>query len=88
MKTPSLDTPVRNLSGGNIQKLILARELSAQPRVLLAAQPTRGVDVGAAAYIHERLIELRTLCDARVRQAVRAAGVRLGSFTDITCRAL
>ncbi len=59
MKTPSLDTPARNLSGGNIQKLILARELSAQPRVLLAAQPTRGVDVGAAAYIHERLIEQR-----------------------------
>ena len=59
VKTPSLDTPVRNLSGGNIQKLILARELSAHPRVLLAAQPTRGVDVGAAAYIHERLIEQR-----------------------------
>ena len=59
VKTPSLDTPARNLSGGNIQKLILARELSARPRVLLAAQPTRGVDVGAAHYIHERLIEQR-----------------------------
>jgi simple sugar transport system ATP-binding protein len=59
VKTPQLDTPVRNLSGGNIQKLILARELSREPRVLLAAQPTRGVDVGAAAYIHERLVEHR-----------------------------
>ena len=59
VKTPSLDTPARNLSGGNIQKLILARELSARPRVLLAAQPTRGVDVGAAHYIHERLMERR-----------------------------
>jgi len=59
VKTPSLATPARNLSGGNIQKLILARELSARPRVLLAAQPTRGVDIGAAAYIHERLIEQR-----------------------------
>ena len=59
VKTPSLDTPARNLSGGNIQKLILARELSARPRVLLAAQPTRGVDVGAAQYIHERLMEQR-----------------------------
>ena len=59
VKTPSLDTPARNLSGGNIQKLILARELSARPRVLLAAQPTRGVDVGAAHYIHERLMEQR-----------------------------
>ena len=54
-----LDTPARNLSGGNIQKLILARELSARPRVLLAAQPTRGVDVGAARYIHERLMRQR-----------------------------
>jgi general nucleoside transport system ATP-binding protein len=59
VKTPSLDTPARNLSGGNIQKLILARELSARPRVLLAAQPTRGVDVGAAHYIHQRLMEQR-----------------------------
>jgi len=60
VKTPGLDTPARNLSGGNIQKLILARELSARPRVLLAAQPTRGVDVGAAHYIHERLLEQRS----------------------------
>jgi len=55
VKTPDLDTPTHNLSGGNIQKLILARELSAKPRVLLVAQPIRGVDVGAARYIHERL---------------------------------
>jgi general nucleoside transport system ATP-binding protein len=59
VKTPNLETPARNLSGGNIQKLILARELSALPRVLLAAQPTRGVDVGAARYIHEQLLEQR-----------------------------
>jgi simple sugar transport system ATP-binding protein len=59
IKTPRLETPVRNLSGGNIQKLILARELSRGPRVLLAAQPTRGVDIGAASYIHERLREQR-----------------------------
>jgi ABC-type uncharacterized transport system ATPase subunit len=59
VKTPSLDTPARNLSGGNIQKLIMARELSGQPRVLLVAQPTRGIDVGSAQYIHERLIEQR-----------------------------
>jgi simple sugar transport system ATP-binding protein len=59
VKTPGLDTPARNLSGGNIQKLILARELSARPRLLLAAQPTRGVDVGAARYVHDRLMEQR-----------------------------
>jgi general nucleoside transport system ATP-binding protein len=59
VKTPDLETETRNLSGGNIQKLILARELSGRPRVLLAAQPTRGIDVGAARYIHQRLLEQR-----------------------------
>jgi len=59
VRTPSLDTPARNLSGGNIQKLIMARELSGSPRVLLVAQPTRGIDVGATHYIHERLVAQR-----------------------------
>ena len=59
VRTPSLDTPARNLSGGNIQKLIMARELSGIPRVLLVAQPTRGIDVGATRYIHERLVVQR-----------------------------
>jgi simple sugar transport system ATP-binding protein len=59
VKTPGLDTPVKNLSGGNIQKLILARELSRQPKVLIASQPTRGVDIGATEYIHLRLLEQR-----------------------------
>jgi simple sugar transport system ATP-binding protein len=59
VKTPTLSTPAKNLSGGNIQKLILARELNRNPSVLLAAQPTRGVDIGASEYIHERLLEQR-----------------------------
>jgi simple sugar transport system ATP-binding protein len=59
VRTPSLETPARNLSGGNIQKLIMARELSGSPRVLLVAQPTRGIDVGATRYIHERLVAQR-----------------------------
>jgi ABC-type uncharacterized transport system ATPase subunit len=59
VKTPSLETPARSLSGGNIQKLIMARELSAKPQVLLVAQPTRGIDVSASRYIHERLIAQR-----------------------------
>ncbi len=59
VKTPSIDTTTKNLSGGNIQKVIMARELSAGPRVLLASQPTRGVDIGAAEYIHERIAEQR-----------------------------
>ena len=59
VKTPTLDTPTKSLSGGNIQKLILARELGRQPKLLIAAQPTRGVDIGATEYIHKRLIEQR-----------------------------
>ncbi|MEM9564306.1 MAG: ABC transporter ATP-binding protein [Actinomycetota bacterium] len=60
VKTPTLDTPTSSLSGGNIQKLIMARELDSDPTVLLAAQPTRGVDIGAAEYIHSQLIDLRS----------------------------
>jgi simple sugar transport system ATP-binding protein len=59
IKTPSRSTPLRNLSGGNIQKLILARELARRPSVLVAAQPTRGVDIGSTEYIHRRLVEQR-----------------------------
>jgi ABC-type uncharacterized transport system ATPase subunit len=59
IKTPSRATPLRNLSGGNIQKLIMARELSRNPSVLIAAQPTRGVDIGSTEYIHRRLVEQR-----------------------------
>ncbi|MEM7030924.1 MAG: ABC transporter ATP-binding protein [Chloroflexota bacterium] len=60
VKTPSQDTPLKNLSGGNIQKMILARELARQPRVLIAAQPTRGVDIGAMEYIHDQLLKQRS----------------------------
>ncbi|MDH5372473.1 MAG: ABC transporter ATP-binding protein [Acidimicrobiia bacterium] len=59
VKTPTLETPARNLSGGNIQKMILAREMSGTPTVLVASQPTRGVDIGAAEYIHTRLVQQR-----------------------------
>ncbi len=59
VKTPSLDTPTRHLSGGNIQKVVIAREFSAEAEVLVVAQPTRGVDIGAAEYIHERLLDQR-----------------------------
>lgn len=59
VKTPSKDTPVKNLSGGNIQKLLLARELSRNPQVVVAAQPTRGLDIGATEYVHQVLIDQR-----------------------------
>jgi general nucleoside transport system ATP-binding protein len=59
VKTPDIETPTKSLSGGNIQKLILARELFRAPKVLVAAQPTRGVDIGAMEYIHQRLLDQR-----------------------------
>lgn len=59
VKTPTRTTLVKNLSGGNIQKLVLARELSRKPRTLVAAQPTRGLDIGATEYVHLRLLEQR-----------------------------
>jgi len=59
VKTPTIATKIKSLSGGNIQKVIMARELARQPRVLVAAQPTRGVDIGATEYIHQRLLDQR-----------------------------
>jgi simple sugar transport system ATP-binding protein len=55
VKTPGPETPVRNLSGGNLQKLVLGREFSDDPLVLVVAQPTRGLDVGAIETVHAYL---------------------------------
>jgi simple sugar transport system ATP-binding protein len=57
--TPSPNHVTRNLSGGNSQKVILARELSRNPRCLIASQPTRGLDVGVIEYLHRRLLNGR-----------------------------
>jgi simple sugar transport system ATP-binding protein len=59
VKTPSQETLAKNLSGGNIQKVVIARELSRQPRAIVAAQPTRGLDIGATEYVRQQLIEQR-----------------------------
>ncbi|MHB2245938.1 ABC transporter ATP-binding protein [Pseudomonas fitomaticsae] len=59
VKTPDTQTAARSLSGGNLQKFILGREILQQPKLLIAAHPTWGVDVGAAATIHRALIALR-----------------------------
>jgi ABC-type uncharacterized transport system ATPase subunit len=59
VRTPSEQTKARALSGGNQQKIIIAREVDANPDVLIAAQPTRGLDVGAIEFIHRRLVEQR-----------------------------
>ena len=59
IRTPSIFVPVSNLSGGNQQKVIVAREFSRPIKLLIASQPTRGLDVGSIEYIHRRIIEKR-----------------------------
>ncbi len=60
IKTSSLSCPVRLLSGGNQQKLILAREMEGNPRLVVACQPTRGLDIGASESVHKILLALRS----------------------------
>ena len=67
VRCPGIDAPVRKLSGGNMQKLVLARVLSGKPAIILANQPTWGLDVGATAYVHQKLLDA----------AERGAGVLL-----------
>ena len=59
IKIPSIKAGGYSLSGGNMQKLIVAREYNLHPKILIAAQPTRGVDIGAMEIIHKKLVELR-----------------------------
>ena len=59
VRTPSISTPAQSLSGGNKQKVVIARELAANPKLLIAAQPTRGVDVGSIEFIHGQIIAAR-----------------------------
>ncbi|KRF18866.1 heme ABC transporter ATP-binding protein [Nocardioides sp. Soil797] len=59
IRTTSRETPVGSLSGGNQQKVVVAREFSRPLKVLIASQPTRGVDVGSIEFIHKRIIEER-----------------------------
>jgi len=59
IRAPDGTLPVGSLSGGNMQKVVVARELSANPKLLIAAQPTRGVDIGATEFMHQQLIQER-----------------------------
>ena len=59
VRTASTQVPVSTLSGGNQQKVILARELGHEHKVLVASQPTRGLDVGSIEFVHRRIVEQR-----------------------------
>jgi ABC-type uncharacterized transport system ATPase subunit len=59
VSAPSIDTEARLLSGGNLQRLILAREISSEPGLMVAVQPTRGLDVGAIETVHRLLLDQR-----------------------------
>jgi simple sugar transport system ATP-binding protein len=59
VRTPSIFVPVSNLSGGNQQKVIVAREFSRPIKLLIASQPTRGLDVGSIEYIHAQILKKR-----------------------------
>jgi len=93
IRTPGSDTPVIRLSGGNQQKVVLARELSRDLKLLVASQPTRGVDVGSIEFIHERIVEVRdsgvpvliisTELDEVIALADRIAVMYRGSIIDI-----
>lgn len=59
VRTQSIDQKVGRLSGGNAQKVVLARELSRELRLFVAAQPTRGLDVGSIEFVHKRIVATR-----------------------------
>ena len=59
VRCPGINTAAGSLSGGNIQKVILAREIERKPKFLIAVYPTRGLDMGAVEFIHEKLLEIR-----------------------------
>ena len=77
------NTAVGNLSGGNMQKVVLARELESRPTVLLAAQPTRGVDIGATEFVHTELRDL-----AQKGAAVLLVSADLGELLEVSDRLL
>jgi ABC-type uncharacterized transport system ATPase subunit len=83
VRTPGPDVLARTLSGGNQQKLIVAREFRREPKVLIAAQPTRGLDVAAIEFVHSKLIELR-----EQDKAVLLVSMELTEILDLSDRIL
>ncbi len=87
IRTPSGDVLLQQLSGGNQQRAILAREMSRRPRLMVAAQPTRGLDVSAIEFVHSLLLEHRREGGAIVLVStelneVLALGDRIGVMVD------
>lgn len=81
VRTPNERVSAKSLSGGNQQKLILARELDRDPSLLIASQPTRGLDVGAIEFVHQRLIEQRNK-----GKAVLLVSLELDEVMDLSDR--
>ncbi len=77
------NTIIRSLSGGNIQKVVLARELSRNPKVVVAAEPTRGLDIGAIEFVHNQLNKLR---DEGV--AILLISMELGEILELSDRVM
>jgi simple sugar transport system ATP-binding protein len=59
VRTTGKDVPASTLSGGNLQKVVIARELSSEPDLLIAAQPTRGLDIGSIEFVHQQIVNAR-----------------------------
>jgi simple sugar transport system ATP-binding protein len=93
VRTGSVDAPASSLSGGNQQKLVLARELRDQPAVIVAENPTRGLDIRATAAVHERLrraaregaavILYSSDLDEVLSLATRVIAVHAGGVTEV-----
>jgi simple sugar transport system ATP-binding protein len=77
------ESTVRDMSGGNQQKVIIARELDRDPDIVIAVQPTRGLDIGAAEYIHKQLIKQRDN-----GKAVLLVSLELDEVMDVSDRIL
>jgi ABC-type uncharacterized transport system ATPase subunit len=83
VRTPGADVAARTLSGGNQQKMIVAREFQRSPKVLIASQPTRGLDVAAIEFVHSKLMELR-----EQDKAVLLISMELTEILDLSDRIL
>lgn len=83
IKTPDLEKPIVELSGGNQQKAIVAREIDRSPHLLIAMQPTRGLDVGAIEYIHKQIIAARD-----EGKAVLLVSLEMDEVLDVSDRIL